>query len=169
MRLQERALTPYTPEQIARLRFQDLQVGDRFDLGERTLTAAEMIEFAARYDPQPFHLSDEGAQSHPLFERMSASGWFSALILQSLIADFWKRTKVRGLAGAGIDEIRWVTPIYAGETLHCEMEIQMLRASASRPERGLMTMRNTVSKADGRLATVLNITGVFAIHGEAAR
>jgi len=148
-------------QDIRNLRFRDLKVGDRFDLGERVLTREEMIEFASKYDAQPFHLDDEAARAHPLFERMSASGWLSALILQNLIADFWKSTKVRGLAGAGVDQIRWETPIYADEQLRCEMEIEMVRASASKPELGLMTMCLTVKRPDGRLATLLRITGVF--------
>lgn len=148
-------------DDIRNLRFRDIKVGDRYYLGDRKLTREEMIAFASKYDPQPFHLDDEAAKAHPLFERLSASGWLSALILQSLIADFWKGTKVRGLAGAGIDQIKWETPIYADELLRCEMEIEMVRVSASRPELGLMTMCVTVRKTNGQLATLLKITGVF--------
>jgi acyl dehydratase len=143
------------------LRFRDLKVGDRFELGERTLKRDEMLAFASKYDPQPFHLDDAAARAHPLFEHMSASGWQTVLILQILIADFWKKTKVCGLAGAGVEQIRWEAPVYADEPLRCEMEIEMIRPSASKPGLGLMTMRATVSKADGTLATLLRITGVF--------
>lgn len=155
-------------QDFSHLRFRDLKVGDRFQLGERTLTREEIIEFASKHDPQPFHLDDAAARANPLFERMSASGWQTVLILQMLIADFWKQTKVRGLAGAGVEEIRWATPVYADEALHCEMEIEMVRASASRPGLGLMTMSGTVKKADGRLATLLRITGVFENDGATA-
>jgi acyl dehydratase len=147
---------------LSELRFGDLKVGDRFDLGERTLTREEMIAFAAKYDAQPFHLDDGAAQAHPLFERLSASGWYTALILQNLIADLWRRTKVRGLAGAGVEEIKWFTPVYADEPLHGDMEIEMVRPSASKPDRGLMTMRATLTNGDGQPATLLRITGVFA-------
>lgn len=147
---------------LNQIRFRDLKVGDRFDLGERTLTREEMIAFASRYDAQPFHLDDGAAQAHPLFGRLSASGWYTALILQNLIADLWKRTKVRGLAGAGVEEIKWFTPVYEGEPLCGHVEIEMVRTSASKPERGLMTMRATLDKLDGRPATLLRITGVFA-------
>ncbi|QCP50376.1 dehydratase [Trinickia violacea] len=146
---------------VSQLRFRELKVGDRFHLGERTLRREEMIEFASKYDPQPFHLEDAATREHPLFERMSASGWHSALVLHLFIADFWKRTKLRGLAGAGVSEIKWATPVYAGEPLHGEMEIEMVRVSASKPGLGLVTMCATLHKADGQLATRLKITGVF--------
>lgn len=148
---------------LSLLRFQDLKIGDHFDLGEYVMKREAMIEFASKYDPQPFHLNDEAAQEHPLFERMSASGWQSVLVLQQMIASFWKHTKIRGLAGAGVDEIKWMAPTYAGDNLHCGMTIEMIRVSTSKPDRGLMTMRATVHKADGKLTTVLKITGVFAV------
>jgi len=147
---------------LSQLRFRDLKVGERFHLGDCTLTREEMIAFASKYDPQPFHLDDAAASAHPLFERLSASGWHTALVLQNLNADLWKRTKVLGLAGAGVEEIKWATPVYADEPLHAEVEIEMVRPSASRPDRGLMTMRATLRKGDGQLATLLRITGVFA-------
>lgn len=148
-------------QDLSHLRFRDLKAGDRFELGEYRLTREEMIEFASRYDPQPFHLDDAAAAVHPLFERLSASGWHTVLILQGLIADFWTRTKVCGLAGAGVKEIQWASPVYAEEPLHCEMEIELVRASASKPDLGLITMCATAKKADGQLATLLRITGVF--------
>jgi acyl dehydratase len=145
----------------SQIRFGDLKVGDRFDLGVLSLSRDEMLAFASKYDPQPFHLDDAAARENPLFERMSASGWQTVLALQIRIGDFWKRTKVRGLAGAGVQEIQWARPVYADEVLHCVMEIEMVRRSATKPDRGLMRMRCTVSKADGEPATMLRITGVF--------
>jgi acyl dehydratase len=149
-------------QELAQLRFRDLRTGARFHLGERALTREEMIAFASRYDAQPFHLNDAAARTNPLFERMSASGWHTALVLQGFIADFWKRTSVRGLAGAGVSEIKWGSPVYADEVLRGEMLIETVRASSSRPELGLITMRTTLHKPDGQLATLLRITGVFA-------
>lgn len=143
------------------LRFRDLKVGDRFDLGTHALTLPEMLAFATKYDPQPFHLNDEGAHANALFERTSASGWLSIMLLQKLIADFWKGTHVRGLAGAGVDRIEWATPTYADEPLQCSMSIEMVRPSVSKPHIGLMTMCVTLTKQDQQLATLLRITGVF--------
>lgn len=156
-------MTAYDAEQVRQLRFQDLQVGDAFDLGERVLSRAEVIEFASKYDPQPFHLSDEGAKGHPVFERMSASGWHSALILQERLGRFWSATRVQGLAGAGIDEIRWVTPVYPDELLRMAMTLDAVVVSASRPHLGRITMCSTVRKQDGSLATRVRMTGVFAV------
>ena len=143
------------------LRFRDVQVGDRFDLGTHALTLDEMLAFATKYDPQPFHLNDEDARANPLFVRTSASGWLSVMLLQNLIGEFWKSTQVRGLAGAGVDRIEWATPTYADEPLQCSMLIEMVRPSASKPHIGLMTMCVTLTKQDQQLATLLHITGVF--------
>jgi acyl dehydratase len=145
----------------SKLRFRDLKEGDRFDLGVHVFSLEEMIAFASKYDPQPFHLSDEAARASPLFERTSASGWLSVLKLQTLIADFWKSTQVRGLAGAGVDQIEWAAPTYADEPLHSVMLVEMVRPSASKPQLGLMRMCVTLSKEDKQLATLLRITGVF--------
>lgn len=145
----------------SKLRFRDLKEGDRFDLGVHAFSLEEMIAFASKYDPQPFHLSDEAARAHPLFERTSASGWLSIMKLQILIADFWKGTQVKGLAGAGVDQIEWAAPTYADEPLHCVMLLEMVRPSASKPQLGLVRMCVSLSKQDKQLATLLRITGVF--------
>ncbi|SCW99092.1 Acyl dehydratase [Pseudomonas sp. NFACC52] len=148
-------------ENYSKLRFRDLKVGDRFDLGTHALSLEEMLAFASKYDPQPFHLDDESARANPLFERTSASGWLSIMLLQKLIGDFWKATQVQGLAGAGVDRIEWAAPTYADEPLQCTMLLEMVRASASKPQLGLMTMCVTLTKEHQQLATLLRITGVF--------
>lgn len=157
-------VSAYSAQQIRALRFDDVRAGDSFDLGSRTLSAAEMITFASQYDPQPFHLSDEGAKGHPLFARMSASGWQTGIVLQNKLADFWRGTRVNGLAGAGIDEIRWVVPVYANEALHCHLVVEDVIKSASRPDRGRIKMKATAHKDGGALAMLLRITGVFAVE-----
>lgn len=154
-----------SPQDFSKLGFCDLKAGDRFSLGERSLTREEMIEFASKYDPRPFHLSEEAARAHPLFEDLSASGWLTVLILQEQVVRFWERTKVRGLAGAGVDGIKWELPVYAGEVLNCELEVEMIRVSASKPQLGIMTMCLRASKQDGRLATLARITGIFENDG----
>lgn len=159
----EKTMTPYDTEQVRTLCFHDIKVGDCFDLGQRSLSRAEMIEFASKYDPQPFHLSDEGVKDHPLFERMSASGWHTALILQERLGKFWGATRVQGLAGAGIEEIRWALPVYADEPLKLALAIERIAVSTTRPDRGRITMCSTVHKQDGSLATRVRMTGVFAV------
>jgi acyl dehydratase len=147
---------------LAQLRFQDLRVGDVYEVGELTLGREEMMAFASQYDPQPFHLDDEAARANPLFKELSASGWHSVLRMLMLLSDFWSRTQVQGLAGAGVQEIQWQTPVYAGERLRISFEIESLRVSASKPDRAIMRLRGRATKADGQVATVICITGMFA-------
>ena len=126
------------------------------------MTREEVIEFASRYDPQPYHLDDAAAESSPVFGRLSASGWHTSVILNVLMDRFWKSTNVCGLAGGGIDGMRWLSPVYPGDRLTGDVEVVMIRPSASRPERGIMTMRGTLRNQDGVQVADIKITGIFA-------
>jgi len=149
-------------QDVAQLTFDQLKPGARFRLGQKEMTAEEIVAFAELYDPQPFHLSDEGARGHPVFERLCASGWHTGVVMNLLIDRFWRRTKVKGLAGGGIDGLRWLQPVYAGEVLDFELELIAVRRSRSRPERGFITMCVTAFKGDHEPAAALTLTGVFA-------
>ena len=146
----------------ADLTFDQLRAGDRFPLGQQRMTREAIIAFASEYDPQPFHLDDAAAAASPIFERLSASGWHSALIMNMMIDRFWKGTAVRGLAGGGVDEIRWIEPVYPDDVLTGTVEVVSVRPSASRPERGIMTMRTTLHNQHQRPVATMVITGVFA-------
>lgn len=96
------------------------------------VTLEEVLEFAGKYDPQPFHLSEEAAAAHPFFERLSASGWHTGAMVMRLTVDLWAR--VGGpLGAAGIDEIRWVRPVYPGDTLEAELEVLEVLEGKPRP------------------------------------
>ena len=138
-----------------------MKQGDRFPLGHYEVLREDVIEFASRFDPQPYHLDDAAAAANPVFGRLSASGWHTAVILNLLMDRFWKATKVRGMAGGGIDGMRWLHPVYPGDTLTGEVEVVMIRPSASRPERGVMTMRAVLRNQDGVQVSDITITGIF--------
>lgn len=141
--------------------FDDLRVGDRFALGTHRYEREDMIAFASQADPMPFHLSDEGAAGHAVFEGMSASGWQTVCLMGKMINQLWTKTSVKGLAGAGVDEIRWYTPVYVGDELTFTMEITAIRAFASKPSQGIMTMRVVATKEDGSENAAMSILGVF--------
>lgn len=149
-------------QDLSQLTFDRLETGARFPLGRQEMTPEAIVAFAKLYDPQPFHLSDEGARGHPVFERLCASGWHTGVVMNLMLDRFWRATNVKGLAGGGIEELRWLQPVYAGEVLSCELELTSVRRSQSRPERGLITMRVTAFKGDDQPAAVLKMTGVFA-------
>ncbi len=132
--------------------FEDIAVGDKIELGRHTFTAAAITAFAARFAPQPFHL-DEAAAARSHFGALCASGWHTAAMWMRLMVEHHRRDdearRSRGEPIAalgpspGFRELKWVRPVYVGDTISYATEILDTRASASRPQWGLMTIRNT--------------------------
>jgi acyl dehydratase len=120
------------------LYFEDFHIGQRFNSNTTVkISAQEIMEFAEKYDPQPFHL-DEAAGKSTFFKGLAASGWLTAAIVMRLRVD---TIKVHGgMIGAGVEEIRWTEPVRPGDTLRTETEVIGLRASKKRPELGLVTI-----------------------------
>ena len=124
--------------------FEDLEVGAETDFGSYEVTREEVLEFARKYDPQPFHLSDEeAAKTH--FGRLSASGWHTAAMTMAVIARHVVDQEQAGLGSPGIDEIRWKKPVYPGDTLHVRGRILEKTPSRSRPEMGSFRTETTVT------------------------
>ena len=126
---------------------EDIRVGDTARFGHHVVEREEVIAFAARYDPQPFHLSDEAAAATH-FGRLSASGWHTASLTMAMIVAHYRDTGFQSLGSPGIDELRWLRPVYPGDTLRCETEVLDVRRSASRPEMGLIVSLLTVFNQD---------------------
>ena len=115
--------------------FEDIEVGEQQSFGSYAVTREEVVDFASRYDPQPFHLSDEAAaQTH--FGRLAASGWHSCAMAMSMIVENFKVAEHAGLGSPGIDELRFHKPVYPGDTLWVESEVLEKTPSRSRPEMG---------------------------------
>lgn len=119
---------------MLRAKLGELEIGVAYDVGTFEMTRENMREFASRYDAQPFHLDDIAGAAHPLFTRMSASGWHTAVVMNKMLGDFYARTSFIGLAGGGVEQLRWLRPVYAGDTLSCSVEIVRARVSRSKPE-----------------------------------
>jgi acyl dehydratase len=127
--------------------FEDIEVGARSSFGRYEVTREEVLEFARKYDPQPFHLSDEAAAATH-FGRLSASGWHTCAMTMAMVVENLKNQRQAGLGSPGIDELKWLKPVYPGDTLRCETEILEKRVSASRPEMGLFKSRMVVLNQD---------------------
>ena len=129
------------------LYLEDLSPGQRFASASLELDADAIREFAARYDPQPFHLDHEAARS-TLFGGLAASGWHTASLTMRLLvnSDF---KLVGGLIGAGIDELRWPRPTRPGDRLSVEVEVLEITPSQSKPERGMVRVLITTSNQQG--------------------
>lgn len=138
--------------------FEDIAIGDRAEIGRHTFRAEEIKAFAARFDPQPFHL-DEAAAAHSLFGALCASGWHTACLWMRLAVEHRRREdaerRARGelVAALGVSpgfrDLRWPNPVYVGDTVTYATEVLELRPSASRPTWGIMTARNTGTNQRG--------------------
>lgn len=137
--------------------FEDIEVGRKARFGRHEVTRDEVIAFAEKYDPQPFHLSDEeAAATH--FGRLSASGWHTCAMTMAMLVEHLKAQKQAGLGSPGIDELRWLIPVYPGDTLSCETEVIDKRPSRSRPEMGSYRSRMTVrNQRDEAVMTFVSI------------
>ena len=128
--------------------FEDIAVGRVRRFGHYAVTRDEVVAFAEKFDPQPFHLSDDAAaKTH--FGRLSASGWHTCAMTMAMIVEDLKANQQAGLGSPGIDELRWLKPVYPGDTLTCESEVTEKRVSASRPEMGIFKSKMTVFNQDG--------------------
>lgn len=123
--------------------YEDLEVGAKASFGAYDVTREEVVEFASKYDPQPFHLSDEAA-AQTYFGRLSASGWHTAAMTMRMTVDHMRTQRNASLGSPGIDELKWLRPVYPGDTLRCESELLEKRLSASRPDMGITKGRTTV-------------------------
>jgi acyl dehydratase len=134
---------------------EDIRIGERFEIGRYTFAAADIKSFALRFDPQPFHLDEEaGARSH--FGALCASGWHTAVIWSRLMTDFRRRRReAPGVPATqwgpslGFRELKWLRPVYAGDTLAYVTEALQLRAARSRPGWGLAEFLNTATNHRG--------------------
>lgn len=124
----------------------DIAVGQKYSTASAALTAADIKEFAARFDPQPFHL-DETAASKSVFGRLAASGWHTGSLSMRLLVEGDLHI-AGGLIGLG-GEVTWPRPTYAGDTIRVETEVLEVRVSASKPDRGIVTVRNTTLNQHG--------------------
>lgn len=141
--------------------FEDIAVGTTARFGAYQVTREEVIDFARKYDPQPFHLDDDAAaKTH--FGRLSASGWHTCAMVMSMVVANLANNRQAGLGSPGIDELRWLKPVYPGDTLSCETEVLEKRVSVSRPEMGLFKSRMTVRNQDDVAVMTMVSNGMVA-------
>ena len=141
--------------------FEDLEVGSETCFGSYEVTREEVLEFARRFDPQPFHLSEEeAARTH--FGRLSASGWHTCAMTMAVIARHLVAEQYAGLGSPGVDELRWLKPVYPGDTLHVRGTILDKSPSRSKPEMGSFRTETIVTNQDD--APVMRYTSIILIR-----
>src|SRR5215472_18047011 len=132
---------------------EDFAVGQSFGSGQVRVDANEIKAFAAKFDPQPFHLDEEAARD-TAFGGLAASGWHTAALTMRLLVESELRP-AGGIVGAGGDELRWPRPVRPGDELHLESEVLEVRPSKSHPEHGLVKARTTTLNQAGETVQIL--------------
>jgi acyl dehydratase len=147
--------------------FEDIEVGRKTGFGRYEVTREEVMEFASKYDPQPFHLDDEAAaQTH--FGRLSASGWHTCAMMMSMLVENMKTHQQAGLGSPGMDNLRWTKPVYPGDTLRVESEVISKRRSASRPEMGLFKSNVRVFNQNDEQVLEMTSNGLIRVRDPSA-
>jgi acyl dehydratase len=147
--------------------FEDIEIGQRRELGSFTFTAELIKKFARQFDPQRFHLDEEEGRKS-LFGGLAASGWHvGSVCMKLLVADGQRRAAEAAARGEkvavwgpspGFRDLRWIKPVLAGDTISYASEIVSLRSSEKRPEWGILQGRNTGTNQRGELAFSLLAT-----------
>ena len=127
---------------------EDYHVGQTYSSSVARVEACRIRSFAAEFDPQPFHLSEEGAAG-TVFGSLAASGWHTAATTMRLVVEGTLRP-AGGVVGLGFDEFRWPSPVRPGDELHVESEILEVRSSKSWPSHGVLKVRMTTTNQHGR-------------------
>ena len=145
------------------LTFEDLTPGRVFELGTTVVDREEMVAFARRFDPQPFHVDEEAAKAS-LFGGLAASGWFTAGLWMRLYVD-QVLNNAASLGSPGGEEVAWPAPVFAGDELRASMEILDARVSRTRPGLGLVRLRALMHRGDD-VVFRSTFTGMFGTRDQ---
>jgi len=140
--------------------FEDIEIGQRREVGSFTFTADAIKKFAGQFDPQRFHLDEEEGRKS-LFGGLAASGWHVGSVCMKLLVADGQRLAREALArgeplaawgpSPGFRDLRWVKPVLAGDTISFASEVESRRVSEKRPEWGILQVRNTGTNQRGEL------------------
>jgi len=138
---------------VPQLYWEDFTPGRVFEHGPHRVPRAEMIEFAAEFDPQPFHLDEEAARA-TMFGGLAASGWYSCSVLMRMMADAFV-LDAASMGAPGVEEVKWLAPIRPDDELHMRASVMEARASRSRPDMGFARIRYELFNGAGELVMTL--------------
>lgn len=145
--------------------FEDFSEGMTIDLGTKTVTADEIIEFASEFDAQPMHLDEEAGKAS-LLGGLAASGWHTCAMFMRMMCDgFLLDSTSQG--APGLEYVRWKRPVLAGDTLSGTSTVVSARPSASRPNLGLVSCRHMLRNQHGEVVLEFQNTGMFLRRAEA--
>ncbi len=146
--------------------FEDFFEGQEILMGSKTLTEDEIISFATQFDPQPFHIDHEAAEaSH--FGGVIASGWHTCSIMMRLVVD-GLMTRASSMGSPGLEKVRWLKPVRPGDTLTVTYLTQQVKASDSRPDRGVVWSKWQAVNQHGETVATIEGMGMFGRRPKAA-
>lgn len=136
--------------------FEDLPVGKRYETGSKTLSEAEIIDFARQWDPQPFHIDPEAARASP-YGGIIASGFHTIVTAfnLTLAASDWSESS---MGSPGMQDVRWIKPVRAGDSLRLQATVLEARASASKPDRGFVTVQHDIFNQNDEMVAAYRST-----------
>lgn len=146
--------------------WEDLSAGQTLELGSVTVEREEVLAFAKRYDPQPFHL-DDAAAAQSFFGRLAASGWHTCAMAMGLMVRGFL-SKAASLGSPGLEKIQWLKPVYPGDTLTLRLRNLETRPMKSRPEVGLVRSSWEMFNQHGEQVLAMDGWGMFARRTPAA-
>ena len=147
------------PAHPPRYYWEDFELGRVREFGRCEVTREAVLEFAGRYDPQPFHLDDDAA-AQSLFGRLAASGWHTCAMAMRMLCDGYLLDSA-SLGSPGIEKLTWPSPVYPGDVLSMRNTVLESRPLASRPEVGLVKSRNEVLNQHGQVVLSMEGFGFF--------
>lgn len=133
--------------------FEDFQPGQELPLATHRISRAEIVAFAAEFDPQPFHL-DESAAADTLLGGLAASGWHTCALFMRMLYDGWL-SDCASMGSPGVDTLKWLRPVRPGDVLSGRSIVLEVRPSRSRPDRGFVRFRHEVTNAAGEMVLLL--------------
>jgi acyl dehydratase len=153
-----------TPSRTLRYYWEDFPVGSVRDFGAMTVTREASLAFAREFDPQPFHLDDEAAAAS-LFGKLAASGWHTCAMAMRMMCDDYLLESA-SLGSPGIDNLRWLKPVFPGDTLRMRLTVLAARPMNSRPGVGLLQSRWEMFNQHGDGVLAMEGWGMFRMRGD---
>jgi acyl dehydratase len=139
--------------------FEDFHPGQDIDLGTRSVSEEEIIAFASAFDPQPFHVDKEAA-AQSIYGGVIASGWHTCSMMMRMVVD-GLMAKSASMGSPGLDGVRWLAPVRAGDTLNVRYQTTQVKASNSKPDRGVVWSKWVAINQHGETVCTVEGMGMF--------
>jgi acyl dehydratase len=142
--------------------FDDYAAGESFEMGDELITEQEIVEFASRYDPQPFH-TDAAAAAASHFGGLVASGWMTAAVSMRVLCQHFVSPRA-SMGSPGLDQLRWLLPVRPGDRLRVRVHVLSCVPSKSKPDRGVVSLRQEVLNQHAQVVMSLQTLAMLKLR-----